>query len=131
MCLRTYNPEIKIADRDIRVYKTLCVVNQKYYPNFLCKLLGIAFKRKVYFSESANYKYEIGKTNNRIKLDPCRIWDNLWVVNEGYHSDVRPHCSNATFIIPKGSEYIEGWYNDDTSRKNYVSSKIIFEKIIE
>jgi len=131
MCLRTYNPEIKITDRDIRVYKTLFITKEKYYPNFLYKLLGIAFERKLYFSESTNYKYEIGKTNKEVKLNLSRIFDNIWVVNEGYHSDVRPYGSNATFIIPKGSEYIEGWYNTNTSRKNYVSSNIIFEKIIE
>ncbi len=45
-------------------------------------------------------------------------------VNRGYHSYNRFH--HGLFIIPKGTKYIDGWFNDCKGIKNRVSSNIVY-----
>lgn len=122
MCLTTMHPEIKIADRDIKVYKNLVYYGQ----GWLTRLFRGTRRGTAWIM---SHEYERGVPQPIVKLEPRAVSNGKWVIEEGYHSDKeRIHGTNALFIIPKGAAYIEGWNNDDVSRKNYVSETIIFKK---
>lgn len=121
MCLTTLNPEIKVADRDIKVYKELDFPSR----NLTTLLFGTKKGKALYNSHT----YEKGELQpiERLYVDIGR--SGKWTVHLGYHSDKeKQHRSNALFIIPKGTKYVQGWFNDDTDRENYVSETIIFKK---
>lgn len=122
MCLTTDKNEIKVAKDDIIVFKNLNYIRSKW---FIKELLGF----KIAMSSVQNHIYKRGILQPYITLrlfahyrDP-----NIFTVEEGYHSNVEEFGSNAVFIIPKGTKYVEGWNNGYKSIKNYVSETIIYK----
>ena len=134
MCLRTLNPEVKIAEDDMLVYKRLEI---RHIPNTKRTIFQRIFRRnmwkKIPLSRHTGYQYELGVLNPKVKLIVQEGYNKgTYKVEEGYHSDDRllPYGNNALFVIPKGTLYIEGWHNEETYRKNYVSETIIFKKFL-
>lgn len=110
MCLTVNTFEIKTAEKDIVVYKNL--------NNGESSMQRFTYKR---------FKHNF---NIPIKLESTRF--GVPRVNQGYHSFLTPQAysynsesTNSVFIIPKGTQYVEGFYNT-TSIPNYVSSDIIY-----
>lgn len=135
MCLTTRDPEIKIATQDIIVYKELTVMKTHKERNWLDKLFGTKRYQTEHRSDRG-YEYKIGKINPTVELLPRVMWSSdegdISEVEQGYHSDIeQQEDSNAIFVIPKGTKYIEGWYNDDTDRPNIVSETIIFKQLLD
>lgn len=138
MCLTTKDPTIKIAQEDIIVYKTLAKVElRRTDRTWLQKLFGTNKYRIALMSEVyRTFEYKIGELCPQQFLDPLPVYHvpnypNACIVERGYHSDVdRLYTSNAIFIIPKGTKYIEGYFNDQPSRANYVSETIILKELI-
>lgn len=121
MCLTTSNPEVKVAQEDIEVYKSIVFSRNGFF--------GRLFNRRRGRSGLTGHLYRRGEIQMNVRLYARPIRSGSYRVDEGYHSDVkRIYSSNALFVIPKGTKYIEGWYNDTTDRKNYVSETIIFKK---
>lgn len=121
MCLTTNNPEIKIAQEDIIVYKK---VN---FPKW--KILRFFYV----FSYFKDYKYIRNKLNKFIKLTPIEEHSgsargHTHAVYEGYHAYKNLFHVNAIFIIPKGTPYIE---DNDAIFSEIVASTIIFKKILK
>lgn len=116
MCLTTRNPEIKVAEKDITVYKDGCLYKD-----------GLTFE-----VGHSNYEYEINKDQEPVVLTPIDQHDGTFTVEEGYHSHARTRGAfshsecNGKFVIPKGTKYIHGWYNDRSSIPNYVSENIVY-----
>jgi hypothetical protein len=123
MCLKTKTPEILIADKDIICYK---------------ESTGLQKTGGCYVSSPRNYQYFPGEIAPIVELkadiDLVFSWDGIWPetgnyrVEEGYHSHVKNYSpgESAVFLIPKGTKYISGWYNQNPMIKNYVSETIIF-----
>lgn len=124
MCLYVKSDDpILIATEDIIVYK-----------------VGYKCENGDFLSLFRNYRYERNKTqlptNINIYIPDKYSQPSLGEVHEGYHSyKFLKDCKiikvsdekAATFIIPKGSPYIEGKFNGSIS---YVSSGIIFKEWI-
>jgi hypothetical protein len=134
MCLKTNHPELKVADRDIVVYKRVVTYhvrnpNQKWFE----KLFGL---RKYITKHTAlvnNYEYRVGASNPKVELRawPIGVEPSTYEVEKGYHSDTSLRDEhNAIFVIPKGTNYIEGWYNDEPERENLVSETIVLKELI-
>lgn len=112
MCLTTKDATIKVAKRPIVVFKKL--------DKDRTALVG--------------YKYGIRQEEPPVKLGIEQI-GSFHQVNEGYHSynrfinyggyECRYNRTNYVFIIPKGAEYVTGWYNNVDYIPNRVSTKII------
>lgn len=130
MCLTTKDPTIKVAERDIEVYKSLL------FPK-------VSFLKRLFNPKSASpistvwgaYTYHKGQVQPKVEIKSYERKDmfdteTIYVVHEGYHSHATPYIlgyeCNAKFIIPKGAKYIEGWNNDDKHMKNYVSETIVY-----
>lgn len=115
MCLVTTNKEVKIAKENIVVYKVLRVFGQSLFQGFKYKL------------------YQKYRLANRLYPYSSIRYSNLFEVEEGFHSfpfkkdaqdELRIGRILSQFIIPKGSQYVEGvWEN--TSTPNIVSNQII------
>lgn len=110
MCLRTQDPNIRVTEDDILVYKTLRYDNGD--PESL-----------VY-----NFVYKEFKACPTEYLLPEKISHrSFYYVEKGYHSDVKQRKdSNALFVIPKGTKYIKGRLNVSSDRLNYVSETIVY-----
>lgn len=117
MCLTTDNPTVKVAKKNIIVFKG------GYY--------GVDSLR----TDLKHYTYYKMENNPNVPLVPVAekkytcghyhpVETGYHIVNRGYHSYNRFH--HALFIIPKGTEYIDGWYNDSKSTPNRVSSNIVY-----
>lgn len=133
MCLTTKDPTIKIAEEDITVYK--CLDKKKVKRKGFFNRLFNGKYRIAFEAMNHNHEYKIGKLNSPIKIKAVADRYDEFSVEKGYHSFVdqdNPRVSsiNALFIIPKGTKYIKGWYNDDENILNYVSETIIFVKEI-
>lgn len=106
----------KVAEKDIKVYKILKEINSNYL---------IPYRRE-----------RINFVNSKADLQPVKIiayWDwiiNRFVVDEGYHSfttvkevkfnlnfNFRGNTAIFNAIIPKGTKYFIGKYNDIVSEK--------------
>jgi hypothetical protein len=131
MCLTTSDPEIKVATEDIKVYKQLII---RYVPNenrtILQRLFGLKKTRMRAESIIQTHEYKIGETAPNVELVTTPFFD-FFEVERGYHSDAEfQGNSNAILVIPKGAKYIQGWYNDENWRPNYVSETLILKEII-
>lgn len=133
MCLTTRDATRLVAEEDIKVYKHLSL---NYIPNenrtFWQRLFG---KNKYIIQARASisdFTYEIDKVCPNEELKPFTTYGGLYEVERGYHSypEMRPEC-NAVFIIPKGTGYIKGYYNDARHIVNLVSETIILKEIIK
>lgn len=123
MCLETKDPTIKIADRDIEVYK--CLIYPKV--NLLKKILSPT-KSRPYSDVWTIYPYIKNKRQPIVELKVQNIEDDFYRVHKGYHSHVNIEAScNSIFIIPKGAKYIEGFNNGDEDIPDYVSETIIYK----
>lgn len=128
MCLITRDATIKIAEKDMYVYKQLEIIPSTLKRKGILGVLG--FKKKHFYSLVNFYKYEKHVLQPYVQLRPYQYYSNpeKYEVNQGYHSDAGSvKGSNAVFVIPKGTKYIQGYYNNDKSRVNYVSETIIFK----
>ena len=124
MCLRADDKTIYIADKDIVCYK-----------------LGKISKLGKLFSPITRTTY--GYTRN-VPTEPVELYFGGYYedqVNEGYHSatslkslsDTRSAYGTyelrdrkaGVFIIPKGSKYIKGFFNNSIY-PNYVSESLIY-----
>src|SRR5688572_6190332 len=115
MCLTTRHPAIKVAESDIKVYKSWSYP----YRNLLQRIFT---KVKEGYSIIMSHTYLRNEVQPNEELVPYELGGGKWSVESGYHSDKdKRGDSNALFIIPRGTKYIEGWYGDRVSRKNYVS----------
>lgn len=109
MCLNvTPDAEIKTAKRDMLVFK---YTSKSRIDN------------DNFESSIQVYDYKRGKLQPNVEI---KIWGSN-TVEKGYHSLPSHYNSsyyrNAMFVIPKGSKFIEGTYDDDPC---YVSSQIIY-----
>lgn len=110
MCLRTQDPTIRVTEDDILVYKTL------RYDNGDPESLAYNFVYK---------KFEACPTEYLLPQE--LFYRSYYYVEKGYHSDVKQRKdSNALFVIPKGTKYIKGRFNDWPDRANYVSETIVY-----
>lgn len=122
MCLTTFDSNVYTAEADIEVYKCLD------YPTPSKNLIKRLFFPKHPRSSIVGHEYKKGVLQEKATLNPKGVYlTNELTVDEGYHSDTCWHYSNATFVIPKGTRYMKGWYNDDRSRINYVSETIVYK----
>lgn len=124
MCLTTSDPEIKVAQEDILVYKELYYQRSGFF-SFLFRT------KKGWASLQTHHEYVKGELQPPTELRPIkdRYGDSDYRVYQGYHSEaLRVTGTNALFVIPKGTKYIEGFNNGARSRPNYVSETIIFKK---
>lgn len=134
MCLTTKDPTIKIAEKDITVYKILDKKKVKR-KGFFNRLFNGKY-RITYEAINNNYEYTIGTLNPIVEIKPFGGDAFLdFAVEEGYRSYVHEtgrgrQNANAIFVIPKGTKYIQGYCNNDTNIPNYVSETIIFVKEI-
>jgi hypothetical protein len=131
MCLTTDNPEIQIAAEDITVYKKVIVrYKENTNRNFFQKLFGLNKTTEIYEALIHHFFYQMGKPEPIVELVATPIL-NVFEVEKGYHSDAQQVPSaNAICVIPKGTKFIYGWYNEEKHRPNYVSETIILKKII-
>lgn len=108
MCLTTKNPTIKVAKKDILVYKECSGVTTESCT-----------------AETLHFLYNANKDSPAVRLKPYSGIRGGYEVHEGYHSYNRPRLStNALFVIPKGASYISGNYNGNPFIRNRVSSTI-------
>lgn len=138
MCLIvSTDTKVKIAQEDIVCYKIVKKLPQRVN------------EPQVYASEFMNFKYELGVLNNLgTSLAICTSSIGKYIVKDGFHSftfhfdayfqmkqylkrfSSRYDSYYDTYcivrcIIPKGAEYVEGFYNNCQS---IVSNKIICKK---
>lgn len=109
MCLKTKNPTIKIAKKDIYVFKDCYIRDENTCtPEF--------------------YGYDYVKNELTLRVVLSLIDDGkFYRVEAGYHSYNIPNAvTNTVFKIPKGTEYVNGWYNGRKFLANRVSSNIIY-----
>jgi len=136
MCLNTKDVTVKVAENDILVYKEVMIykkVKKNRNRNLFQKLFGLNKFVNMYSSAGTGYEYEIGKINPTEELRPYPLWNGLdtYYVEAGYHSDTKRRAdSNALFVIPKGTKYIEGWFNDNEARPNLISETIVFKGLL-
>lgn len=120
MCLSTNDPIIKIAEKSIVVYKH---VTKKSYTTCSSHTKGYVYKlfRKCPIIDlHLRYQYYPFIT-------PLSSYSPRYRVYDGYHSfNEDNYMSNCVFIIPKGSKYIDGWFNDFSYELNRVSETIIY-----
>lgn len=127
MCLVTTDPTIKIATEDITVYKYIRFISKKIERKGIMRIFG---KKTVpcFLSLYMGYEYELNVRQRYVNLSPILdVGKGRFELYQGYHSyvtNVNDGDANSVFIIPKGTEYIEGFFNDDIS---YISSTIIFK----
>jgi len=109
MCLTTKNPKIQVAEKDIYVYKECTgVTKEKCYPEWFLRTTYIA-----------------GEQNEKVALSTRVNLDGNYEVEKGYHSYNTPKSgTNTLFKIPKGTQYISGWYNNNPLKRNRVSATI-------
>lgn len=113
MCLTTNDPTIKVATEDIFVFKECSEIDKNYAKVSVAK---------------EDFTYEAGKATEKVHLKPIE-YIGYFEVNEGYHSHNFPtKYADGLFVIPKGTEYIDGWFNSTPSLLNRVSSSLIFVK---
>ncbi len=133
MCLTTNDPTLKVAEQDITVYKR---VNRYKVQNnnrtLWEKILGKNKIITVVEAESHSFQYHIDEKCPTVELSPFRTFgdDDEFEVEAGYHSYVDMNGCNSVFIIPKGTRYIDGWYNDSKSIANRVSETIILKELL-
>lgn len=134
MCLTTKDPTVHVAEKDIIVFKRLDVFESRNKKrSFFQRLFGLNKTVKRYCpTYSSSLEYKLNEKNPEMCIIP-RQYGEYYEVESGYHSDVvhSPSYHNATFVIPKGTRYIKGWYNDEEERENYVSEQIIFVEILD
>ena len=128
--------KIEIAEKDITTYK--CVYDGE---NYWC---GIFYSHpRFLYNEVQKAKHlKLGVIELSIDLEHLQI-ENCGIINEGFHSRVNP-CGSpvnsivikmAICIIPKGSEYCFGEYDDIVSNQiivfkteedydRYIASKV-------
>lgn len=109
MCLTTGNAKIRVAEKDIYVYKECrSVTAESCTPEFYIVT-----------------EYRTGVPTDKIALNPKPTWDGKFKVEKGYHSYNSPRkATNTVFKIPKGTQYISGWYNGSMFIRNRVSASI-------
>lgn len=124
MCLTTDNPTVKVAEQDIKVYKSLYFHEQRVRSkNFFKRLFGMKDVIVTPKSGVQNFKYMTGALQPSVELQSYPD-GNRHEYHRGYHSDADIRSeSNALFVIPKGTKYVEGWFN-----QNYVSETIVYVK---
>lgn len=114
MCLRTNDATVHVAKKNIIVFKQLIPGNR---------------------SAIQDYPYTKNELNREEELEPIEDWPiedwddsvSKFRVNSGYHS--RNACDffyTSLFIIPKGTQYIEGFFNNSKVERNRVSSNIVY-----
>lgn len=114
MCLRVKRfSRIKKAKKDITVYKFASKDDNYYRTPFMYDLINTNILLKI---------------DEKIKKIKRR---NSFIVEEGFHSfesyeDVRSYKYVFTCVIPKGSYYITGTYNN---KKSIVSNQLIYKKL--
>lgn len=111
MCLKVKGDVVfKVATKPIVVYKE------------------IAFRKSGNYSLFEYFKYKRLRSNEEVKLLPKTNENSVYSeIHAGYHSDIVANDStNAIFVIPKGATYAEGQFNSIESRRNYVSSNIVY-----
>ncbi len=124
MCLTTDNPEIRIATEDIHVFKNVTFTKRSFWDWLFRRPL------KAYSTITGPYLYIQNVVQPHVELGIFYIEGFDTQVEEGYHSYVyyKKYQSNALFIIPKGTKYIQGYHNGDEEIQNYVSESIILVK---
>lgn len=123
--------KIEIAEKDITTYKYI----NNYDENYWCGIF-YPYPRFLYNEiQKAKYSFSLYDRNlEHLRIEKCRI------INEGFHSHINPYGSYFTIkktfcIIPKGSEYCFGEYDDIVSNQiivfktkedydRYITSKI-------
>lgn len=106
MCTYLINKDIKIADKDIEVYKIVCVQKHKVYAPFrLMRYANTLLRAQLGTPE---YVETLGS-------------DHISSIETGIHSfmdkvSADKHCRNTSWhvakaTIPKGSQYYLGYYD--------------------
>lgn len=123
MCLTTDNPEIRIATEDIYVFKMVHFAKRSFWEWLFRKPLRANAVHR------SDHLYIQGVIQPTVEVKPAYQEDGGYTeVRKGYHSHVYHKLweSNALFMIPKGTKYMQGYFNGDTARHNYVSESIVF-----
>lgn len=125
MCLITTNTEIKIATENILVYKVLNIFGRSLFQKFKYRL----YQKYKLFGRLYTYPNIIHSNEVTSSGEPIYFFK----VEKGFHSfpfktDAKDElCIGrvlSQFIIPKGSQYVEGFWKS-TSIPNVVSNEII------
>lgn len=106
-------PELKVADKDIVVYK--------YVEDFTYKRILFGLFKKLFSCNSNIYQYTYikDKVNTTILSKPYEL-AGIYYSEKGFYSYKYQHLGNVKFIIPKGAKYYE-------YLGVYISDKIIFK----
>lgn len=117
MCLIVSDPEIKVAEKDIVVYKRLKLDREILCSPYYLKIWSLG---KLETLESSLYLENINTED-----------DNYYVVDQGFHAhlyveDAIHYPGTVVYkaIIPKGSEYIIGECNEVVSNQLILIRKI-------
>lgn len=142
MCMIVaFSAKSKVAEKDIKVYKHLCVINGCYYSSIKYFTYNFGNRYNITIKEEENennWKYSSSDELESYGIEPEDFrssvrYKRIKVIGQGFHSygslkRALQHCDKgniAEFIIPKGSLYFH-------SKSNlYVSNEIIPVKMLE
>ena len=120
MCMRTKDAIFKIAEKDIICYK-------RGYPT----VIGLGFSPIA----RGSFLYTLLNKTKIVKIDPCyNSYYKEYRIDEGYHSantfvslnNFSRNGDIGIFVIPKGTKYIDGFFDGNRYCPNRVSESLIF-----
>ena len=122
MCLKTNNPIIKVAKKPIFCFKA------GRFEDDNCNILGG-------FSRDVSYEKGYVSPEEDITFEDDEMSEFFsYRVEQGYHSfnafrhmrKEMKYLDVGIFAIPRGVNYIDGYYNNNPKYLNRVSSQIVY-----